>query len=169
MKKKFAVMFACVMALGLVACGTKTEETSSLQVEEIPAAQETVQTSETTETTEAAEATTVEEQTAKAETPAETTGKITEEQATQAIHDYCIESFPDLANMEGSDDYTLYWEASTNENGEIVVLYRAYTGALIRYYVNPDTGDTYVTEQVPGIIDDEQRTEETLNVKDYIK
>lgn len=143
MKKKFAVMLACVMALGLVACGTKTEEKSSLQVEEIPAAE--------------------------AETPAETTGKITEEQATQAIHDYCIESFPDLANMEGSDDYTLYWEASTNENGEIVVLYRAYTGALIRYYVNPETGDTYVTEQVPGIIDDEQRTEETLNVKDYIK
>lgn len=153
MKKRFALMLACVVALGLVACGTKTEETSSLQVEEIPAAQESVQTSETTETAEAAE----------------TTGKITEEQATQAIHDYCIESFPDLANMEGSDDYTLYWEASTNENGEIVVLYRAYTGALIRYYVNPETGDTYVTEQVPGIIDDEQRTEETLNVKDYIK
>ena len=140
MKKKFAVMFACVMALGLVACGTKTEETSSLQVEEIPAAEESVQVD-----------------------------KITEEQATQAIHDYCIESFPDLANMEGSDDYTLYWEASTNENGEIVVLYRSYTGALIRYYVNPETGETYVTEQVPGIIDDEQRTEETLNVKDYIK
>ena len=140
MKKKFALVLACVMALSLVACGTKTEETSSLQVEEIPAAEESVQVD-----------------------------KITEEQATQAIHDYCIESFPDLANMEGSDDYTLYWEASTNENGEIVVLYRAYTGALIRYYVNPETGDTYVTEQVPGIIDDEQRTEETLNVKDYIK
>ena len=147
MKKRLAIMIACVMAFGLVACGTKTEETSGLQVEEIPATQETVQTSETTETS----------------------GKITEEQATQAIHDYCIESFPDLANMEGSDDYTLYWEGSTNENGEIVVLYRAYTGALIRYYVNPETGETYVTEQVPGIIDEEQRTEETLNVKDYIK
>ena len=166
MKKRLAIMIACVMAFGLVACGTKTEETSGLQVEEIPATQETVQTSETTETvetTEAAEATTVEEQTS------ETSGKITEEQATQAIHDYCIESFPDLANMEGSDDYTLYWESSTNENGEIVVLYRSYTGAMIRYYVNPETGETYVTEQVPGIIDEEQRTEETLNVKDYIK
>ena len=156
MKKRLVVMLACVMVLGLVACGTKTEETSGLQVEEIPAAQETVQTSETTETTEAAEV-------------AETSGKITEEQATQAIHDYCIESFPDLANMEGSDDYTLYWESSTNENGEIVVLYRSYTGAMIRYYINPETGETYVTEQVPGIIDEEQRTEETLNVKDYIK
>ena len=156
MKKRLAIMIACVMAFGLVACGTKTEETSGLQVEEIPATQETVQTSETTETTETAEV-------------AETSGKITEEQATQAIHDYCIESFPDLANMEGSDDYTLYWESSTNENGEIVVLYRSYTGALIRYYVNPETGETYVTEQVPGIIDEEQRTEETLNVKDYIK
>ena len=153
MKKRLAIMIAYVMAFGLVACGSKTEETSGLQVEEIPAAQETVQTSETTETAEVAE----------------TSGKITEEQATQAIHDYCIESFPDLADMEGSDDYTLYWEGSTNENGEIVVLYRAYTGALIRYYVNPETGETYVTEQVPGIIDEEQRTEETLNVKDYIK
>ena len=71
--------------------------------------------------------------------------------------------------MVDSDDYTIYWEASTTEEGEICVLYRSYTGALIRYYVNPETGDTYVTEQVPGIIDDEQKTDETLNVKDYIE
>jgi hypothetical protein len=70
--------------------------------------------------------------------------------------------------MEGSDEQTLYWEASTNDTGERVVLYRSYTGAQIRYYIDPVSGDTYVTELVPGIIDDEQRTEESFNVRDYL-
>ena len=151
-KKVLLVMMMSVFALQMAACG-KEAAPAETEPAETTEAVETTENTENTENTELANPWT----------------EITEEQATQAIHDYCIESFPDLANMEGSDDYTLYWEASTNENGEIVVLYRAYTGALIRYYVNPETGDTYVTEQVPGIIDDEQRTEETLNVKDYIK
>ena len=70
--------------------------------------------------------------------------------------------------MEGSDEQTLYWEVSTNDTGERVVLYRSYTGAQIRYYIDPVSGDTYVTELVPGIIDDEQRTEESFNVRDYL-
>ena len=70
--------------------------------------------------------------------------------------------------MEDSDDHTVYWDVSTNDNGEIVVLYRSYTGAQTRYYIDPDSGETYVTELVPGIIDEEQRTEESLNVKEYI-
>ena len=57
---------------------------------------------------------------------------------------------------------------STNEDGEIVVLYRSYTAAQTRYYIDSVTGDTYVTELVPGIIDDEQRTGETFNVRDYL-
>ena len=55
-----------------------------------------------------------------------------------------------------------------NEKGEIVILYRSYTAAQIRYYIDPNTGDTYVTEFVPGITDEEERTEETFNVKDYM-
>jgi hypothetical protein len=70
--------------------------------------------------------------------------------------------------MINSDDKTIYWDVSTSEAGEIVVLYRSYTGAQIRYYINPDSGETYATEQVPGIIDEEQRTDESFNIREYL-
>ncbi len=93
---------------------------------------------------------------------------ISKEQALEAIKNYCYANNPDLKDMEGSDDYTFYWDVSTNDAGEIVVLYRSYTSAQIRYYIDPASGETYVTELVPGIIDEEQRSEETLNVRDYL-
>ena len=165
MKRKLILAIACCMVLGLGGCSsensTESEAQSGLQVEEIPAA-EIIETAESTEKAETAQDIDKTENTEKS-------GLITEDQACEAIKKYCIEGFPDLADMVDSDDYTIYWEASTTEDGEICVLYRAYTGALIRYYVNPETGETYVTEQVPGIIDDEQKTDETLNVKDYIE
>ena len=99
----------------------------------------------------------------------ETTAPITEEQAAEVIRNYCISENPELAEMVESEDNMAYWDASTTDAGEICVLYRSYTGALIRYYVNPETGDTYVTEQVPGIIDEEQKTDETLNLRDLMK
>ena len=58
--------------------------------------------------------------------------------------------------------------ASTNDKGEIVVLYRSYTGAQTRYYIDQNTGETYVTELVPGIIDEEQRMDESFNIKEYL-
>ena len=143
MKRKLVLVMACCMVLGLAGCSSESGSENTLQVEAIPAA-------ETTDN-------------------AEKEGPITEDQACEAVKKYCIDNFPDLADMVDSDEYTLYWEASTTDDGEICVLYRAYTGALIRYYVNPETGDTYVTEQVPGIIDEEQKTDETLNIKDYIE
>ena len=93
---------------------------------------------------------------------------ISEEQALEAVRNYCIEANPDLEAMSASDDYTLYWDVSRNEAGQIVVLYRSYTGAQIRYYVDPDSGDTYVTELVPGITDEETRTDEVFNVRDHL-
>ncbi len=95
-------------------------------------------------------------------------GAITQEQALEAIKNYCLANNPDLEGMADSEDYTTYFDVSTNENGEIVVLFRSYTAAQIRYYVDPATGEVYVTELVPGIIDDEQKTDETFNIKDYM-
>ena len=40
---------------------------------------------------------------------------------------------------------------------------------IVRYYIHPVSGETYVTEFVPGITEEEKRTDETLNVKDYMK
>ncbi len=165
MKRKLVLAMVCCMVLGLAGCSsedsTESEPQSGVQVEEIPAT-ETTETAESTEKAETAQDT---DKTENAEKP----NLITEEQACEAVKKYCIEEFPDLADMVDSDEYTIYWDASTTDAGEICVLYRSYTGALIRYYVNPETGDTYVTEQVPGIIDEEQKTDETLNLRDLMK
>ena len=92
---------------------------------------------------------------------------LTEEQALEAIRNYCYINNPDLKGMEESEDYTIYWEVSTNEDKEIVVLYRSYTSAQVRYYIDPSSGETYVTEYVPGITDEEEKTDEFFNVRDY--
>jgi hypothetical protein len=46
-------------------------------------------------------------------------------------------------------------------------LYRSFTGALIRYYVNPVTGETYVTSWIGSLEDEEMRTGEAFNAWDY--
>ena len=152
MKRKIALIIACCMVLGLVGCSSESSAENStgsgLQVEAVPT--ETPQEPQAAETADAADL-------------------ITEQQAAEAIRNYCISENPELAEMVESEDNMAYWNASTTDAGEICVLYRSYTGALIRYYVNPETGDTYVTEQVPGIIDEEQKTDETLNLRDLMK
>ncbi len=99
----------------------------------------------------------------------EKTEVITEDQAYNAVINYCKATNPEFDEGGNAEGYTEYWDVSTNENGEIVVLYRSYTAAQIRYYVNPTSGETYVTEYVPGIIDEEQRTDETFNIRDYLE
>ncbi len=93
---------------------------------------------------------------------------LTEDQAYAAVINYnkSIDSgIDDELNPEG---YSEYWDVSVDEEGKIVVLYRSYTAAQIRYYVDPVSGDTYITELVPGIIDEEQETGETFNAWDYL-
>lgn len=95
--------------------------------------------------------------------------KITDDQALNAIKKYCFEKNPDLEGMVNSGEYEIYWNVESSSETEIVVLYRSYTGAQVRYYINPTSGDTYETEFMPGISSEEERTEETFNVKDYIE
>ena len=56
----------------------------------------------------------------------------------------------------------------SSDVNEVVVVYRSYTGAFEYYYVDKNTGDTRITEYVPVIMDSEQPTDRSLNVKDYI-
>lgn len=95
--------------------------------------------------------------------------KITDDQALNAIKKYCVEKNPDLEGMVNSGEYEIYWNVESSSGTEIVVLYRSYTGAQVRYYIDPTSGDTYETEFMPGISSEEERTEETFNVKDYIE
>lgn len=92
----------------------------------------------------------------------------TDEKALSAIKNYCITNNPELEDMVKSGNYTIYWEIESSTDNEIVVLFRSYTGAELRYYIDSVSGDTYVTEFVKGITDGEQRTEETFNAWDYV-
>ena len=94
---------------------------------------------------------------------------ITAEEALSAIKKYCYSINPDLESIADSGEYPVYWDVQSADKDEIVVLFRSYTGALTRYYIDPVSGDAYVTEFMPGISADEERTGENLNVRDYLK
>ena len=98
----------------------------------------------------------------------ETGGKLTDEQALSAIKNYCLIGNPDLMEIVQAEEYPVYWDVSSCDEKEVVVLFRSYTGAQIRYYIDRITGETYVTEFVLGITPEEMRTEERFNVRDYL-
>ena len=93
--------------------------------------------------------------------------RLLEEQAVNTIRRYCLNNDPELAGIESAGEYPVYWTVEAENENEIVVLFRSYTGAQVRYHIDPVSGNTYVTEFVPGITPGEERTEETLNVWDY--
>lgn len=94
--------------------------------------------------------------------------KLSDEQALAAIRQYCFVSNPDLESIVNAGEQQVYWDIQSSTDTEIVVLFRSYTGALIRYYIDPVSGETYVTEFVPGITPEEQRTKDSFNVRKYL-
>ena len=95
--------------------------------------------------------------------------RLSDEQALMAIEKYCYLKNPDLKDIVEAKEYPVSWGViSMNQDPEIVVLFRSYTGAEVRYYIDPVSGDTHVTELVSGITSEEVPTDERLNVWDYI-
>ena len=95
-------------------------------------------------------------------------GTISNDQALSAVKSYCYAANPDLKGIVESGEYSVYWTVASSSDKEIVVLFRSYTGAQIRYHVDRNTGETYATELVPGTSSEEKRTDESFNVKDYL-
>lgn len=94
--------------------------------------------------------------------------KLSDEQALSAIRTYCLMGNPELEDIVNAGEYQVYWAVSSSDDDETVVLFRSYTGALIRYYIDRVTGEAYVTESVSGAAPEETRTGESLNVWNYI-
>ncbi len=94
--------------------------------------------------------------------------RITDEEALSAVKNYCHENNPDLESIEKEGEYPVYWDIESSDETEIVVLFRSYTGAEIRYHINPVSGDTSVTEFVSGITTEEEKTDESFNIRDYL-
>lgn len=97
------------------------------------------------------------------------TENISDDKALDAIKNYCYTANPDLENVVRAGEYPVYWEIVSSDEREIVVLFRSYTGVLIRYYIDRNSGNTRVTEFVPEITSDEQWTDETFNIRDYFE
>ena len=97
--------------------------------------------------------------------PVEST--LSDELALSAIRYYCYDSNPELEGIVNAGEYPVSWGIESSDAQQIVVLYRSYTGAEVRYYIDRATGDTHATEFVPGITPEEMPSEESLNVWDY--
>lgn len=104
----------------------------------------------------------------KESTPPKNEKTINEDQALTAIQNYCCSNNSELEQYRNTKEGPVYWAVSSDENNQIVIVFRSYTGSINHYYIDAVTGDTYVTEMVPGITDGEQKTEEHFNVKDYL-
>ncbi len=91
---------------------------------------------------------------------------LTDDAALSAIKNYCFANNPDLESIVDKGEYPVYWEIVSGDGKETVVLFRSYTGAQIRYHIDPVSGETYVTETAPD--SSENRTDETFNVRDYL-
>ena len=151
-------------AMLLSACGSEEPDISAPVVESLDAVSDTQQESAGQP---AAQPEATEQPAAQTDNTADTSGTITEQQAYAAVINYNKSIGSGYEGEINSEGYSEYWDVSS-ENGKIVVLYRSYTGAQIRYYVDPVSGDTYVTELVPGIIDEEQENGERFNARDYL-
>ena len=153
--KIFKQVSILAMAAIISGCGASGTSNSGYESEPITAQSQTADTSTQNEDEGTQQASAADE-------------RISEEQALAAIKNYCHNNNPELQNMEDSGDYTISWDIQSADDSQIVVVYRSYTGALVRYYIDPVTGDTYITEFVEGITDEEERSPETLNVRDYM-
>ena len=154
--KKLVVSMSILMVLGLAACGnTNAPADEPLVIQDEP-----VSVKDNSDDGN--------QDTLPSENDLASEGEISDEAALAAIENYVKKSQPDLDSMQDSGDYTIYFEVESSDENQIVVLYRSYTAAQTRYYVDRLTGDVYVTELVPGIIDEETRNDETFNIKDYI-
>ena len=168
MKKVIAVLLALTMVFSLsllAGCGSKEEAPK-----EEPAAEKTDEEL-AKECADLIDAIYVQEWTEETEEQCKAAkaawDALTDEQALEAVKNYCFSKNPDLKNKVDSGEYNIYWDVTASNADKIVVLFRSYTSAQIRYYIDPISGETYVTELVPGIIDEEQRTEESFNIRDY--
>ena len=93
---------------------------------------------------------------------------MSDEQALAAVKRYCMSQNPDLKDIVNAGEHEVSWQITEYSEEQIVILFHSYTGADVRYYIDPVSGEAYVTEFVSGVTAEEQRTDETLNVWDYM-
>lgn len=167
--KKRVLLLTLTIAVMAVACGKQENDEDIIGGADAPTAIELESTSNEDQQQSDEAVPESEEPNSEESNTEESDEVITEDQALDAVQNYCIQQNPDLEDMVDSGDYVIYWNVESSNEEEIVVVYRSYTAAIVRYYVDVHTGDTYVTEFVPDIMDEEEKTGENFNIRDYIE
>lgn len=167
--KKRILLLTLTIAVMAVACGKQENDEDIIGGADAPTVIELESTSNEDEQQSDEAVSESEEPNSEESNTEESDEAITEDQALDAIKNYCIQQNPDLEDMVDSGDYVIYWNVESSNEEEIVVVYRSYTAAIVRYYVDVHTGDTYATEFVPDIMDEEEKTGENFNIRDYIE
>lgn len=158
--------------------GKKKTDTSTYGITEMTNSEITQETEITTVTVEIE---TTEDMTTEGETTEVITTEIFEreisnsqsskeldrDQTLAAIERFCREQNPDLNNMS-QDEYSFYWELTSETEQEYVVTYCSYTGSFTYFHVNKATGEVTTMEYVPGITDGEVPGAEEFQIWDYI-
>ncbi|MBR4472937.1 MAG: hypothetical protein IKS55_04805 [Oscillospiraceae bacterium] len=91
-----------------------------------------------------------------------------DEQALSAVRTYCYSFNPDLESIVNAGVYPVSWEISVSGEKQVVILYRSYTGAEVRYYIDRDSGVVSETEYMPGLSPAEESTGVSFNIRNWI-
>lgn len=94
--------------------------------------------------------------------------RLSDEEARVAVRRYCIMDNPSLEQIMVEEPYPVYWVVESSEEAQIVVLFRSYTGALLRYYIDPVSGDSDVTADAGSATNGEQPLDEHPNLWNYV-
>lgn len=186
-KRKENIIFVVIGLTGIILVivsviilwgGKKKTDTSTYGITEMTNSEITQETEITTVTVEIE---TTEDMTTEGETTEVITTEIFEreisnsqsskeldrDQTLAVIERFCREQNPDLNNMS-QDEYSFYWELTSETEQEYVVTYRSYTGSFTYFHVNKATGEVTTMEYVPGITDGEVPGAEEFQIWDYI-
>lgn len=186
-KRKENIIFVVIGLTGIILVivsviilwgGKKKTDTSTYGITEMTNSEITQETEITTVTVEIE---TTEDMTTEGETTevitteifgqeisnSQTSKELDGDQTLAAIERFCREQNPDLNNMS-QDEYSFYWELTSETEQEYVVTYRSYTGSFTYFHVNKATGEVTTMEYVSGITDGEVPGAEEFQIWDYI-
>jgi len=92
-------------------------------------------------------------------------GKITAEMALEGVSNYCHSEYD--WSMAKDNPGIMGVEMGEETDSSFQVVFRSYTGALVNFYVNKESGTTRMEEYVPSL--DVKEVAGTIDLFEYLK
>ena len=89
---------------------------------------------------------------------------ITEEMAYEGVNNYCHSTYD--WSIAKDNPEIMYVQMGEETDSAYQVVFRSYTGAQVRFYVDKASGKTRLVEHVPAL--DVDSAADTINLLDYI-